>query len=221
MRKKLFILSIIACILSVHCGLMCFAGGYKITDIPSLKNETERLILSSTSSDDLEILSEYLLNYDVTKYIDPSVKEGFSTKEQALEFLTAENKDQYNEALEFTIKLKDSNIPIGKVDVMICRRDNGNFAMFGYWLGKNFQKKGYAIEACYYIFNKVLNASDINLIYIACESKNVASSRLATDILTYLQDNNENLNLNRIQNSLQCEKESGEVIEMQEFILSK
>lgn len=99
MRKKLFILSIIECILSVHCGLMCFAEDYKVTDIPSLKNETERLILSPTASDDLEILSEYLLDYDVAKYIDPSVEEGFSTKEQALEFLTAENKDQYNEAL--------------------------------------------------------------------------------------------------------------------------
>lgn len=221
MRKKIFILSIIACILSVHCGLMCFAEDYKVTDIPSFKNETERLNLSPTTSDDLEILSEYLLDYDVAKYIDPSVEEGFSTKEQVLEFLALENKDQYNEALEFTIKLKDSNIPIGKVDVMICRRDNGNFAMFGYWLGKDFHKKGYAREACYYIFNKVLNASDVKSIYIACESKNVASSRLATDILTYLQNNNKDFNLNRIQNSLQCEKESGEVIEMQEFILSK
>lgn len=103
--------------------------------------ETDRLILEPTNESDLSVLSEYLVNSDVTKYLDPSIEEGFSSKEEALKFLKSENEDEYDEAFEFTIKLKNRNIPIGKFDVMLYRTGDKTMAMFGYWLGKDFQKK--------------------------------------------------------------------------------
>jgi len=54
-----------------------------------------------------------------------------------------------DEAIEFTIKLKDSKQPIGKIDAMIYFQDGGDMAMFGYWLGREFQGRGLAQEACY------------------------------------------------------------------------
>lgn len=221
MRKRIFVLSIILGILCASCGSNCFAEDYKISEIACLKTETERLILTPTTISDLEVLSEYLLDYDVAKYIDPSVENGFSDKEQALQFLKTENKNEYDEALSFTIKLKDSNIPIGEFDVMLCHMDNKTIAMFGYWLGKDFQKKGYAREACYSICSKVLNASDVNSIYIACDSRNMASINLASDILNYLEKSNKHLNLDNRERLYDIEISPEKFITMRDFLLIK
>ena len=89
MWNKLFTLISIIIFFGVSCLQTSFAEGYKFDNLTGQKFETERLIITKTTEEDLDQLSEYLLNEDVTKYLDPDpkIKNGFKTKEEALEFL--------------------------------------------------------------------------------------------------------------------------------------
>ena len=199
----------------------CFAEKYLYKEISQHQIETERLILEPTNSSDLEVLSDYLMDYEVTKYLDPTIKEGLSSKEQALEFLKSDGEHEYDEAIEFTIKLKDSKKPIGKIDAMIYLQDRGNMVMFGYWLGREFQGRGLAQEACYSFCDKFFKASDVNSVYISCHSENKKSFKLANKILDYLEENNSQLKLCRKQQNITVEDEQKNQINMCMYFLKK
>lgn len=198
------------CLLSACYIPICFAEDYKFSDVLGLNFETERLILTPSTDDYLEILSEYLLDSDVTKYLDPSIESGFKTREEALLFLKSDGA--CSKSIELTIKLKDSKLPIGKLDAMLF---GDSFVSFGYWIGKGFQRKGFASEACYNVCNKVPNASDIQIVYIACDSRNNASAQLASKVLAYLEQNNKLLRLNRHQGTVNVGTQ------LHEFVLRK
>lgn len=168
------------------------------------------MILTPTTDDDLEILFDYLLDSDVTKFLDPSIENGFQTREEALLFLKSDRA--CNKSVELTIKLKDSKLPIGKLDAMLF---GDSLVSFGYWIGKDFQGKGYASEACYNVCNKVFNASDIQIVYIVCDSRNISSTQLASKILDYLEQNNKLSILNRHQGAVNVGTQ------MHEFVLRK
>lgn len=200
----------------------CFAQGYLYKEIPKNAIETERLILEATNSEDLKILADYLLDYEVTKYLDPTIKEGFSDKNEALKFLKSDNDEhEYNESIEFTIKLKDNQQPIGKIDAMIYFQDGGDMAMFGYWLGRDFQGKGYAQEACYSLCDKFFKASNVNSVYMSCHLENDKSSKLANKILDYLEKNNREIKLLRNQQNITVEDEQKNKINVSMFLLKK
>lgn len=80
---------------------------------------------------------------------------------------------------------------------MLLRINYGNMAMLSYWLGKDFQGKGYIREACYSLSNKILDASNINSIFITRDYRSFASIKLASNILDYLEKNNKHLKLSR------------------------
>ena len=223
MKKMCKILSTsILLLFSCMCFIQpCFAEEYLYKEIPKHQIETERLILEPTNSSDLDVLSDYLMDYEVTKYLDPTKKEGFSDKKKALEFLKIDNEHEYDEAIEFTIKLKDSKKPIGKIDAMMYLQDRGNMAMFGYWLGREFQGMGYAQEACYSLCNKFFNASDVKSVYISCHLENEKSSKLANKILDYLEENNSQLKLCRKQQNITVEDEQKNQINMCMYFLKK
>lgn len=165
---------------------------YEFSDLSNLKIETERLIITPTNENDLDKLAEYLQNPQVTQYLDPTITEGFKTKAQALDFLKSEGSGEYNSALEYTIKLKSSGTPIGKLDLMLFPDSSGKNSILsiGYWLGKDFQGKGYMGEACFELCNKAIDASDVKLFYIACDTRNEKSSKLADRIFDYIEKNN-------------------------------
>lgn len=196
MRNKLFTLISIIIFFGVSCLQTSFAEGYKFDNLSGQKFVTERLLITKTTEEDLDPLSEYLLNKDVTKYLDPDpkIKNGFKTKGEALEFLKSKPSDEFTKVLEFTIKLKENNKPIGKLDLMVW----GDSTLYlGYWLGKDFQGKGYMSEACFELCNKAFNASDIKMLYIACDFENQGSVKLSRKILDYIEKENCTLSLSR------------------------
>lgn len=197
MQKKLSIFIFILTFFSLCCMQTSFAKeNYKFTDLSKTQFETERLLITPTTDEDLDKLAPYLLNKDVTKFLDPdpSIKNGFKNKEEALKFLKSKGSPEVTKAIEFTIKLKDSKGPIGKLDLMLF----GDFILYpGYWLGKEFQGKGYMSEACLEICNKAFNASDIKMLYIACDFENQNSIKLAKKIFDYIEKNNTTMNLSR------------------------
>lgn len=171
---------------------ICSKKDYKFSDLNDLKIETERLIITPTNEKDLDKLAEYLMDKQVTQYLDPTITDGFDTKEQALDFLKNDGSGEYSSALQYTIKLKSSGTPIGELDLMLFPDALGKNTILsaGYWLGKDFQGKGYMSEACFELCNKAFGASDIKLFYIACDVKNEKSSKLADKIFDYIEKNN-------------------------------
>ena len=88
MRKKFNIFISVLCFSILCCSFIyCFAGsseGYKFNDI-SEEITTERLILTPINDEDIDILADYLLDYDVTKYLEFSTTISYKTKEEAIE----------------------------------------------------------------------------------------------------------------------------------------
>lgn len=157
---------------------------YEFRDLSNLKIETERLTITPTTEEDLDTLSEYLLDKDVSRYLENGAELEFATKEEALEFLKSKGSDEIIDAAEFTLKLKGSDQPIGKLDLML---NENSVLSIGYWLGKEFQNKGYMSEACYKICDIAFNASDVETLYIACTPENISSFKLADKIFEHIK----------------------------------
>lgn len=181
---------------TTHAFIKCseLSQDYKFSDLSGIKIETERLIITPTVEEDLDKLSEYLLDKDVTKYLDPSptIRKGFGNKEESLKFLKSESPSEFIDNLEFTIKLKDNNLPIGKLDLMLYGKST---VEIGYWLGKDFQGKGYMSEASFEFCNMAFKASDVKMLYICCDIANESSSKLAIKISDYIERSNDDINL--------------------------
>lgn len=197
MRKKFNIFISVLCFSILCCSFIyCFAGsseGYKFNDI-SEEITTERLILTPINDEDIDILADYLLDYDVTKYLEFSTTISYKTKEEAINFF--KKSSESGNAIEYTIKLKDTKLPIGTVSAMLYS-DYNNLAELGYWLGKDFQGQGYASEACCSFSNKVFNSADVNSLYIACSVVNQHSANLAKKIMDYVEENNPSFELQK------------------------
>ena len=195
-NKKIFvsvILLVIIC-LGGSIAISYQKHNYKIETLESKIIKTDRLVLTKTSDEDFDCLAEYLLNKDVTKNLDPSLSEGFSSKEEALSFLKSESSGQeYSKAIEFTIKLKEkNNLPIGKFDLMLTGNDDKYMVGLGYWLGKDYQGKGYASEAGYKIGNMAFKAKNVESLYATSVKDNLPSIKLAKKIFDNIEENSKN-----------------------------
>lgn len=145
--------------------------------------ETERLVAIGMEDADILVLSEYLLNENVTRYLDPTLTDGFSTKDDVAELLCfgMKNKNVYS----FTLKLKDSQIPIGTITYEFSE---GGLLQIGYWLSEEHQGKGYAPEIVLPLTEKAFTLSgDLNSLYIACDYRNIGSSKVAEKICNYIK----------------------------------
>lgn len=150
----------------------------------SLQFETKRLVVRPQNESDFEVLSGYLLDQNVTKFLDPAIEKGFQTQEEALQLLKQEESP---ETIDLTIVLKSSNLPIGQLTLM---KSGNDVVQFVYWLGKSFWGKGFASEACFLVCDKVFNADDVRFVCVYCNSENNSSFKLACKIFDYLENKN-------------------------------
>ena len=139
---------------------------------------TNRLILKHTKEEDFNELSKFLLNYQVSKYI-PKYPHQIRSIEDAKPFF---DKHLFNDLIVYTIRIKESNEAIGqcgfyKTDEMLC--------LF-YWLGSEFQGKGYASEATIEFSNYIFQKSPQKKFIISLHDDNVKSRKLAQQIIDYM-----------------------------------
>ena len=194
-RKLSFAVSVVF-IFALAFPSFCCAKGYVFKDLLNQSFETNRLILQPKSESDLQTLANYLLDKDVTKFLDVTTAEkGFETREEALQFLKNKENSQITSCVDLTIILKSSHLPIGQLSAMFF---GDKIVSFSYWLGKDFWNRGYASEACFELCNKVFNADDVRVVSIYCFAENKPSYKLACKILDYLENNNKaSFKLNR------------------------
>lgn len=159
---------------------------YEAKEILEDQIQTERLLLDRTSlKDDIDILAKYLLDKDVTRYLAFGIQDGFNTIDQAKNFLNVGEVPNSKEFCTYSIKLKENNLPIGQVDFVLY---NDATSEMGYWLGKEFQKQGYASEACLDLALKFFDADDVKKFHIEYFPENTASANLSSKIMKNIQE---------------------------------
>jgi RimJ/RimL family protein N-acetyltransferase len=81
-----------------------------------------------------------------------------------------------------TYAIVKDNIPIGCAGLLI--HPDGNHwwgegsAELGYWVGEEYQKRGYATEACKKLIKRAFEDLDIHQIYATYRIENIASKRV-------------------------------------------
>lgn len=153
-----------------------------------LKNsfETERLIAIKTSNQDIDVLSNFLLDKNITAYLDPTLTDGFKNQIEAKKFLNEDLNDigKYN----FTIKLKNSNNQIGQISFSF----SDGILMPSFWVASEYQNKGYASEISMPLTKRIFKyCSDIKTLYISCDYDNLNSTKLSEKICNFVNSDSE------------------------------
>ena len=156
----------------------------------SLKDgfKTDHLIAVKTSEDDINILSDFLLDKKITFQLDPTLSDGFKNKDEAVNFLKDELKD--NNSYNFTIKLKQSNTSIGQISFKYI--EGGNILTPSFWITSDYQNNGYTSEIALPLTEKIFkNCSDIKTLYISCDYENTSSYKICEKICNFINKNQE------------------------------
>lgn len=139
--------------------------------------ETERLYLREQSLDDLDRLYEIYAGEDITKYVEP-LYENYDD-EYAFAKAYIENMYKFYGYGLWMVCLKENDEIIGRIGLSNRDIDDSMRLELGYIIGKDYQRQGYAYEACKGVLDFVKNKLYVNTVIIVTEKENIASVRLA------------------------------------------
>lgn len=150
----------------------------------NIKNwETDRLEIERTEEEDLNELSPLLLNYETSKFVSKYPKQ-FRSVEDAKNFIFY---NLYSGLISFTIRIKGDRTVIGQFGFSIFE----DLIYLFYWLGLNFQGKGYASESLIELSNKIFKKSKQQTKFIISLHKdNLKSRKLADKIVKFMLNDN-------------------------------
>ena len=183
-----------------------------LNDLASKGFETDRLKVDKIKKEDYDILAEYLMDPDVTKYL---------VIERTMKFYNINQAKNYVEFLDrvhtatFVLRLKDSKIPIGMLGFSFANMAKDRVINISYWLGKEYQNKGYAKEAIPMIVNEVFKNIGNFKFYIDFKTQNIASKKLADCIIEYITKNNSE------SSTINFEKFNCFRLDIEEYLISK
>ena len=143
--------------------------------------ETERLLLERTKVEDYESLAKIIFNKNINYYYQRPILY-LENIEKAKEFVIS----QTTNSVSFTIKQKKDDekaIPMGQIGFYYVDRTCKEIGVF-YYIGEDFQKKGYAGEAaCPLIRHLFENLPCTNFIKIDWQEDNIGSKKIAEKIM--------------------------------------
>lgn len=158
-----------------------------LQDLAKRGFETKQLEINQMTKEDYYILANYLLDSDVTKYLVIGNTLKFYNVNHAKYYV--ENLDRVHTAT-FALRLKDSKKTIGILGFSFQNMGKGRVINISYWLGKEYQNKGYAKECIPMIVNEAFNNIGTLKFYIDFRTKNIAAKKLADSIIEYIKENN-------------------------------
>ena len=136
---------------------------------------TERLILRKLNTEDLELIFTLRSSKEVTKYIARPL---YKDMEEAVCFLNKTIKSvSNNEVIVWTIRLRDSLIPIGTICFRNFSKDKKT-AEVGYDMLPEFQSNGYMNEAIRSVINFGFKELKLNTIEAYTSKHNLKSIKL-------------------------------------------
>ena len=157
--------------------------------------ETERLILERTTEQDYYPLAQLMFNKNVNiDYQRPTLY--LNNINDSIEFI----KSQSNNSVSFTIKLKNDGNPIimGQIGFYYVDLTCKEIGIF-YYIGENFQKKGYAGEAAIPLIGHLFdNLPCTKFIKIDYNENNIGSKKIADKICADILKNHPSYHLGNL-----------------------
>ena len=154
---------------------------YKCYDELYKSYETKRLILERTTEKDYNSLAKIIINKKVNYYYQRPILY-LENIQKAYEYIFNHTINTIN----FTIKLKtdnSNNIPIGQIGFYYVYKNCDEIGIF-YYIGEEYQKKGYATEAsCPLIKHLFENLPLTNTLKIDFNINNNGSRKIALKII--------------------------------------
>ena len=162
---------------------------YKCYDELYKKYETQRLILERTNENDYESLGKIIFNKNVNFFFQRPIMY-LETVPSAINYVRNHN----NYTVSFTIKLKTNSTPIqiGQIGYYYVDYTCNEIGVF-YFIGENYQKKGYASEAAVPLIRHLFESLPLtNILKIDFNENNIGSRKIAlkicNDIMKYHPD---------------------------------
>lgn len=136
--------------------------------------ETERLLIREITVEDVPRLYELYADESITRYMEPL----FPTQQQEEDYTRDYIKNIYHfyGYGMWLITLKESGEIIGRAGLEYKEGFDG--LEIGFMLGKDYQHKGYAYEACRAILDYAWDELEQNQIYAVVHEQNVSSIAL-------------------------------------------
>lgn len=205
-NKRKYLLTLLVFIFSLALGLFCFFNYRSASSLPhdmffrALKGsdvETERLKLSPTTKDHVEILSEYLKDKEVCTMLIPELyeTEGFVDKNAIRKYLKY-GLIMGNDRNIFTILLKTKNGELEPIGQIAFNFEHKGVLWLSYWLGKKFHRKGYMSELVPLVKKYFDRCSDIEQMHIQCFSDNIGSAKICRKICNLFREKKEEYKVN-------------------------
>lgn len=149
-------------------------GFYKCCEVGLLTVETDNLVLRKLKLSDVDDLVEQGNDYDVHYFSFFLMKYPF-TKEEAI--LVVKEEDHVKNLKRFGIELKETGKIIGVTDLYNINLKSKKLKL-GYWIGKNYRRKGYADEAVKKVIEYAFENYDVNEIIATTLTDNDPSMNL-------------------------------------------
>lgn len=137
----------------------------------NLKLETERLILQPFKKEDAMRIRDLANNKELANMIGLPYPYELKYAEEWI----AIQPEQINKGMEYplTISSKETNEIIGTITIRIDKMNNKG--ELGYWIGRAYWGNGFATEAVNEVIDFGFNQLNLNKIWAAAISRNVAS----------------------------------------------
>lgn len=147
--------------------------------------ETERLYITPTTIDDLDFLAPHILDETAMRGYD-SYSIWPKTIEEAKEYLAGHLVEE-GDKVYFTIKLKETNTPIGQMGFSF---NTPKILWICYWLSTTYQRKGYMTESVLPLTKIIFeNCNDLEIIHLRILKTNTPSIKLARKICNFINNN--------------------------------
>ena len=138
----------------------------------SIEIKTERLILKKIEKKNLKVLLNLLNNWNVVQWL-ANVPYPY-TFNDADKWLDKSSKEE----LALNIFLKNNLIG----GITIDKRADNNTHVLGYWIGEEYWRKGYAIEACKSLISYFFSNHSENKLYASHMLKNEKSKKILLNL---------------------------------------
>lgn len=164
---------------------MSFAEEYYQPAFVPKRIETERLILKKMGYSyaeeyyflEKEGMEKHLAPYSPVKELPKSDSEGIRNMKEAILF----SEDRWEAGIDyrFLITEKESKKVIGQISITNIIRGVAQSAFVGYWIGFEYQNKGYITEAANAIFTFAFETLKLHRLSLWIATENEASLRVA------------------------------------------
>lgn len=144
---------------------------------------TDRLTIEKTCETDIPELAKLLMSPEVTQYLNAKKMEPFKNLEDAISYV--KQSLEYN-TIKFTVRIKEDSTVIGNIGFYVNPKEKQIY--LGYYLGKEYQGKGYAFESVSALTKKIIDSIDFGGLTILYKTKNIPSEKLAKKVVNFITE---------------------------------